>query len=168
MHLRGFTQDSSSKVPEKGTFLGMISKIPHLLSLGVNAVELLPVFEFNECEHMQEKALCNFWGYSTVNFFCPMQRYAHGKEWEAPIQEFKTLVRELHKNGIAVILDVVYNHTAEGGGAGPTMSFKGLAKETYYSIDDAGNYFNFSGVFQNFGEKNNLSEISLVRSTLRD
>ena len=145
MHVRAFTQHPSSLCIKKGTFLGMIEKIPYLLSLGINAVELLPIFEFNECEFKDKKDLVNFWGYSTVNFFCPMQRYAFGSSWEDPIIEFKTLVRELHKNGICVILDVVYNHTAEGGAQGPVLSFKGLGKETYYCLDEKQNYLNYSG-----------------------
>ncbi|MBS0627401.1 MAG: glycogen-debranching protein, partial [Verrucomicrobia bacterium] len=144
MHVRGFTQAPSSQVKEKGTFLGMIDKIPHLLSLGINAVELLPIFEFNECESMKKNLLYNFWGYSTVNFFCPMQRYASTKNWDAPIEECKTLIRELHRNNISVILDVVYNHTAERGvEEGVTLSFKGLAKDTYYIFDEKGEYCNF-------------------------
>ncbi len=164
MHIRGFTQDDSSLVPEKGTFLGMIHKIPHLLSLGINAVELLPVFEFNECENIGKKGIYNFWGYSTVNFFCPMQRYAHSQNWEASIQEFKTLVRELHKNGIAVILDVVYNHTAENGSDGTTISYKGLAKHTYYSFDEEGEYFNFSGTGNTFNCNNPVTSKLIVDS----
>ncbi len=165
-HLRGFTEDPSSQVPEKGSFLGMISKIPHLLSLGVNAVELLPIFEFNECENIQKKGIYNFWGYSTVNFFCPMQRYAYDKKWEAPILEFKTLIRELHKNGIAVILDVVYNHTAENGSDGTTISFKGLAKNTYYSFDKKGDYFNFSGTGNTLNCNNPVTAKFIVDSLI--
>lgn len=164
MHVRGFTEDPSSDVIEKGTFLGMISKIPHLLSLGINAVELLPIFEFNECENMQTKGLYNFWGYSTVNFFCPMQRYSYSKEWEAPIQECKTLIRELHRNGISVILDVVYNHTAENGEEGPTLSFKGLAKNTYYSFDANGKYFNFTGTGNTVNCNNPVTKKLIVDS----
>jgi glycogen debranching enzyme GlgX len=149
MHLRGFTQDSSSKVDKKGTFLGMIEKIPHLVSLGVNAVELLPVFEFNETE-FKKKGLVNFWGYSTVNFFCPMQRYSTGNQFEDPILECKTLIRELHKNGIMVILDVVYNHTAEGGEDGPILSFKGLSQETYYCQNKEGKFADYTGTGNTF------------------
>ena len=142
MHVRAFTQSPSSHVLHTpGTFLALIEKIPYLKSLGINAVELLPIFEFNECEHPP----CNVWGYSTVNFFCPMQRYATCTNFEAAILEFKTLVRELHKNGLRVILDVVYNHTAEGGAEGPTFSLKGFDQKAYYSIDKQGGYHNFSG-----------------------
>jgi len=145
MHVRGFTKDASCEVLEKGTFLGMIHKIPHLVSLGVNAVELLPIFEFNERESKKHTQMENFWGYSTVNFFCPMQRYAFGENPEDPSSELKTLVKELHRNGIAVILDVVYNHTAEGDNDGPVLSFKGLGRSSYYLIDSGGNYLNFTG-----------------------
>jgi isoamylase len=146
MHVRGFTEASSKE--NKGTFLAMIEKIPHLVSLGVNAVELLPVFEFNPWENKRKnpltgETLCNFWGYSTVSFFSLMKRYAV----ENPILEFKTLVRELHKQGIAVILDVVYNHTAEGSDkeGDPCYSFKGLDKKGYYLFDQNGAYSNYSG-----------------------
>jgi isoamylase len=150
MHVRGFTQDASSQVTRKGTFLGLIDKIPHLVSLGVNAVELLPVFEFNENENPKKdpitgKPLCNFWGYSTVSFFSLMKRYATDEAPGSSITEFKTLVRELHRNKIAVILDVVYNHTAEGGDEGPNYSFKGLHKEAYYILGENGEHTNFSG-----------------------
>ncbi len=150
MHVRGFSNHPSSLVKKPGTFLGVIEKIPHLKSLGVNAIELLPVFEFNECENPLKNPntkgdLVNFWGYSHVSFFCPMQRYASSEKWEAPILEFKEMVRELHRNGIAVILDVVYNHTAEKGEDGPTFSFKGLGKSVYYLLDPKGEYYNFSG-----------------------
>ena len=151
MHVRGFTRHISSQAKNPGTFLGVIEKIPYLKSLGVNAVELLPVFEFNECENLlknpnTEETLLNFWGYSPIHFFCPMQRYASCDKWEAPILEFKEMVRELHRNGIAVILDVVYNHTGEKGSKDEgILSFKGLDNEAYYLLDPHGNYYNFAG-----------------------
>lgn len=150
MHVRGFTQDVSSDVGKPGTFLGIIEKIPHLLELGVNAIELMPVHEFNECEYQKidpltKRRLCQFWGYSTVNFFSPMQRYASTDIPGSAVLEFKTMVRELHKNGIEVILDVVFNHTAEFGEPGISLSFKELDNELYYILDDSGNYLNFSG-----------------------
>ncbi len=150
MHVRGLTIDPSSHAQNPGTFLGVIEKIPYLKSLGINAVELLPVFEFNESENKHinpqtGKLLYNFWGYSPVNFFCPMQRYVSSKAWEAPILEFKKMVRELHRNGIAVILDVVFNHTAEHGNPGTVLSFKGLDPHAYYLFDELGQYENFSG-----------------------
>ncbi len=154
MHVRAFTIHPSSKTAAKGTFLGIIEKIPHLLSLGVNTIELLPVHEFNERDNPRKnpltgESLYNFWGYSTVNFFSLMQRYATsntGEEyWNTPIKEFKTMVKELHKNGIAVILDVVYNHTAEAGKDGEVQSFKGLDKDSYYLFDKNGGYCNYTG-----------------------
>jgi isoamylase/glycogen operon protein len=150
MHVRAFTVDRSSDVKYPGSFLGMIEKIPYLKELGVNAVELLPIHEFNECENPRKhpithKRLYNFWGYSTVNFFSPMNRYATTGEWSAAIDEFKTLVRELHRNDIEVILDVVYNHTAEAGEKGPTFSFRGIDNPAYYMLMNDGKYQDFTG-----------------------
>lgn len=155
MHVRGFTQHQSSGTKHPGTFLGIIEKIPYLKNLGINAVELLPLFEFNECENnyknpKTQKRLHNFWGYSTVNFFSPMNRFATSNQWQASIDEFKTLVRELHRNKIEVILDVVYNHTAECGKTGPYLSFKGIDNSVYYLLGPEGNYLNFSGTGNTF------------------
>lgn len=155
MHVRGFTQHPSSGIEKKGSFLGIIEKIPHLLELGVNAVELLPIFEFNENEYdlkdpLTQKKLYQYWGYSTVNFFSPMNRYVSSKEMGSGINEFKTLVKELHKNGIEVILDVVFNHTAEGNALGPSFCFKGLASEIYYMMSGPQDYLNFSGCGNTF------------------
>lgn len=154
MHVRGFTIDPSSGAGSRGTFLGVIEKIPHLKELGVNAVELLPIHEFNECENrkkdpISQKQLFNFWGYSTVNFFSPTNRYASNEDWGAAIQEFKMMVRELHRAGIEVILDVVYNHTAEGDQNGPTLSFRGIDNPAYYMMD-GGRYQNFTGCGNTF------------------
>ena len=126
MHVRAFTCHSSSKVRYPGTFLGVIEKIPYLLDLGINAVELLPIHEFNENEvklidPTTNQLLINFWGYSTVNFFSPMNRYASSSKPGAALLEFQTMVRELHRHGIEVILDVVYNHTAEGDRRRPDL-----------------------------------------------
>jgi len=129
MHVRGFTQDPSSNVEHKGTFLGMIEKIPYLKSLGVNAVELMPIQEFDEGEY----SLCNYWGYSTVNFFTPMNRYASSPE--KAIEEFKTLVRELHRNDIEVILDIVFNHTS---------AFLDIDPNLYYIMSE-GHHTNYTG-----------------------
>jgi isoamylase len=145
MHVRSFTKHPSSHVAHPGTYLGMIEKIPYLKKLGINAVELLPVYEFNECEY-DKPPLLNVWGYSTVNFFTPMTRFATSSS----IREFKLLVKELHKQGIEVILDVVFNHTAEGGKTGPTLSFKGIDRSVYYMLDDKGEYLNFSGTGNTF------------------
>ena len=148
--VRAFTQDSSSHVKHPGTFLGVIEKIPHLIDLGVNALELLPIQEFNECEYAQthpntKNNLYNFWGYSTVNFFSPMNRFASSSNPGSAVREFKEMVKALHKQGIEIILDVVFNHTAEGDETGPVLSFKGIDNQSYYLLDEHGTYFNFSG-----------------------
>ena len=166
MHVRGFTQDPSSGVQNRGTFLGIIEKIPYLKSLGINAVELMPIYEFNEVENLlsdpnSDEKLYNYWGYSTINFFSPMNRYGTGNG--DTLTEFKTLVRELHANGIEVILDVVYNHTAEGNEQGPTFSFKGLENSVYYILGPDGTYSNFSGCGNTFNCNN-----PIVRELIRD
>ncbi len=155
MHVRSFTQHSSSKAKSPGTFLAIIEKIPYLKSLGINAIELMPIFEFNECEnpHLNPKTgqkLTNFWGYSTINFFTPMNRYSSSQGWVAAMDDFRTLVKEMHKNGIEVYLDVVYNHTAENDELGPWFSFKGIDNKVYYMIDPEGHYRNFSGTGNTF------------------
>jgi isoamylase len=155
MHVRGFTQDPSSEAEHPGTFLGLAEKVQHLVDLGVNAVELLPIFEFNECEYKKSNPatnapLYNYWGYSTVNFFAPMQRYAFDQKQNAAITEFKTMVKILHRHGIEVILDVVYNHTAEGNQKGPTYSFKGIDNSVYYMFDSNNRSLDFTGCGNTF------------------
>lgn len=150
MHVRGFTEHPSSHVKHPGTFLGVIEKIPHLIDLGINAVELMPIQEFNENEYgkthpRMKTILYNYWGYSTVNFFSLMNRYAASKTRQAAIREFKTMVKALHQHGIEIILDVVFNHTAEGNKHGPSFSFKGVDNSAYYLLDNKGDYCNFSG-----------------------
>src|ERR1700722_6511429 len=153
MHVRGFTQDPSSGVNHPGTFEGIVEKIPYLKSIGVNAVELMPIHEFDELNnHLHnpetKHPLYNYWGYSTVNFFSLMNRYGtHNKN---VISEFKELVKALHANGIEVILDVVYNHTGEGNIDGPILSFKGLENTVYYMLAPNGDYYNFSGCGNTF------------------
>jgi len=147
MHVRGFTQDSSSKVRHPGSFLGLVEKIPYLVNLGVNAVELMPIHEFNEGANPRKnpetkELLYNYWGYSTLHFFSPMLRYAVGKELDAAIVEFKTLVRELHSHGIEVILDVVFNHTGEKRCA--PVSFSGIDRSSYYLLHE-GHDTNYTG-----------------------
>lgn len=169
MHVRGFTIDSSSKVEYPGTFLGLIEKIPHLKELGVNAVELLPVFEFNEKENVHKDPvtklpLPNYFGYSHVSFFAPMNRYASRCDEDNPIQEFKMMVRELHRNGIQVILDVVYNHTSEGGDRGPAYSFKKLDKGTYYMLNEQGYFYNFSGCGNTYNANNPIAREVILTS----
>ncbi|MFA5688406.1 MAG: glycogen debranching protein GlgX [Kiritimatiellales bacterium] len=152
-HLRGFTKNSADPV-RGGTYLDFIVKIPYLKELGITAVEFLPVFEFNELEYMFEKGprapLLNFWGYSTLGFFAPNSRYASSREPGAAVTEFKTLVKALHRAGIEVFLDVVYNHTAENGFNGPVYSFRNLDEQAYYIIDSAGNYSNWTGTGNTF------------------
>lgn len=143
-HLRGATRKDGG-----GTYLDFIGKIPWLKSLGITAVEFLPLFEFNELEYFQEggprRNLLNYWGYSTMAFFAPMSRYASSTEPGVAVREFKTLVKALHKAGIEVILDVVFNHTAEGDFNGPVYSFRGLDEAAYYMINADGTYPNWSG-----------------------
>ncbi|MGM0440646.1 MAG: glycogen debranching protein GlgX [Chlamydiota bacterium] len=155
MHLRGFTQSPTSDVQHPGTFLGVIEKIPYLKELGINAVELLPIQSFNELEcheanPLTGNPLVNYWGYSTLNFFAPMSRYAFDSHLTSAITEFKTMVKALHQEGIEVILDVVFNHTAEGNENGPTLSYRGLENSVYYTLDSEGNYLNYSGCGNTF------------------
>jgi isoamylase len=171
MHVRGFTADPSSAVEHLGTYSGVIEKIPYLKELGINAVEFLPIFEFNEKEATQKDPtthlpLPNYFGYSHVNFFAPMNRYAVSTEQDQALIEFKTMVRELHRNGIEVILDVVYNHTSEGGEKGPLYSFKGLDKHAYYMIGEKSNYYNFSGCGNTYNCNNPIAR-EVILSSLR-
>lgn len=171
MHVRGLTQDKSSGVKHPGGFLGVVEKIPHFLDLGINAVELLPIHEFNEMENprvnpITNERLFNYWGYSTVNYFSPMNRYASTNAPGQAIQDFKTMVRELHKNGIEVILDVVYNHTAEGNEKGPIISFKGLADSVYYLIEPPNKYLDFTGCGNTFN-CNHPVALDLILNSLR-
>lgn len=148
LHVRGFTKHPSSGVKEKGTFAGLKEKIPYLKELGINAVELMPIFEFDETMNSREvngKTLLEYWGYNTVGFFAPNTSYTATQERNQEGTELKELIRELHKNGIEVILDVVFNHTAEGNEKGPMFSFKGFDNKIYYMLTPDGNYYNFSG-----------------------
>lgn len=150
MHVRAFTADSSSGVKYPGTYAGIREKIPYLKELGVNCIELMPIFEFDEMEYGQTnpvtgEKLKNFWGYSTVGFFAPKAGYAATGRYGLQVDELKTLVKDLHANGIEIILDVVFNHTAEGNELGPTISFRGIDNKTYYLLAPDGHYMNFSG-----------------------
>jgi len=169
MHVRGFTQDPSSGVHNRGTFLGCIEKIPYLKSLGINAVELMPIFEFNENECLlshpeTDEPLQNYWGYSTMNFFSPMRRYGTGER--SVLTEFKMLVKALHSHGIEVILDVVYNHTNEGNQNGPIVSFKGLENTVYYMLAPNGDYYNFTGCGNTFNCNHPVVR-DFIRNSLR-
>ena len=147
-HVRGYTMDESSKVDAKGTFQGLREKIPYLKDLGVNAVELMPIFEFDEMESarvVDGVQLYNYWGYNTVSFFAPNTGYASSEEHNVEGKELKRLIYDLKKNGIEVILDVVFNHTAEGDERGPCFSFKGIDNNIYYMLTPDGKYYNFSG-----------------------
>lgn len=150
MHVRGFTRHPSSGVRHPGTFAAIREKIPYFKSLGVNCIELMPIFEFDEWEYdrfnpFSGEKLMNYWGYSTLGFFAPKAGYAASGRLGMQVDEFKALVRELHRNGIEVMLDVVFNHTAEGDHRGHTISFRGLDNKTYYMLTPDGRYYNFSG-----------------------
>ena len=173
MHVRSFTRHPSSGVKEKhqGTFAGIRDKIPYLKELGVNAVELMPVYEFDEFENSRlnpetGEMRYNYWGYSTVGFFAPKAGYAATGKFGMQVDELKALVKELHKNGIEVILDVVFNHTAEGNEYGPTISFRGIDNKTYYMLTPEGYYYNFSGCGNTLNCNNPIVR-EMVRNCLR-
>ena len=149
MHVRGFTRHRSSGVNYPGTFAGIVEKIPYLKELGITAVELMPIFEFDEtinARNINGKQLLEYWGYNTVAFFAPNTAYSASLEYNEEGTELKQTIQILKKNGIEVILDVVFNHTAEGDEKGPFISFKGLDNNIYYMLmPDTGAYYNFSG-----------------------
>lgn len=167
MHIRGFTKDPSSGVRHPGTYLGAIEKIPHLKNLGVNAVELMPIFEFDET-HMKTKnpktgeRLVNYWGYSPLSFFIPMSRFA--SDPSMAIQEFKTFVREMHRAGIEVLLDVVYNHTPEAPDY--ISSYRGIDRSSYYILDERGIDKNYSGCGNTFQTNTHIGS-RLILDSLR-
>jgi isoamylase len=134
VHARGFTRDPSSGVAHPGTFLGLVEKIPYLKALGINAVELLPVHAKYSEDTLVEKGLSNYWGYNSASFFALEPSYGSGRAPGCEIDEFKTMVRELHRAGILLLLDVVYNHTAESNEQGPTLSLRGLDNLSYYAL----------------------------------
>ena len=147
MHVRGFTK-MAEDVTAPGTFEGIRQKIPYLKDLGINAVELMPIFEFDELSEnrvVDGKKMLNYWGYNTVSFFAPNTSYASAVEYNREGTEFKQLVKSLHEQGIEVILDVVFNHTAEGNEDGLFISFKGFDNNIYYMLRPDGSYYNFSG-----------------------
>ena len=148
LHVRGFTRHVSSGVAGKGTFAGLKEKIPYLKELGINAVELMPVFEFDETMNSREvdgRRLLDYWGYNTVSFFAPNTSYTAANEFNREGTELKELIRALNENGIEVILEVVFNHTAEGNEQGPCFCFKGFDNRIYYMLKPDGWYYNFSG-----------------------
>lgn len=147
-HVRGYTKDKSSGVSAPGTFAGLKDKIPYLKDVGINAVELMPIFEFDEMESarvVDGVQLYNYWGYNTVSFFAPNTSYAFNEEHNHEGDELKSLIKALKENGIEVILDVVFNHTAEGNEMGPCFSFKGIDNNVYYMLTPDAHYYNFSG-----------------------
>jgi glycogen operon protein len=146
MHVKGFTQNPNSGVGEKirGTFAGVVEKIPYLQDLGITAVELLPVFQFDPLDC--PPGLVNYWGYAPVSFFAPHHAYSSQRDPLGPVNEFRDMVKAMHRAGIEVILDVVFNHTAEGGSGGPTLSYRGLDNKAYYILEtDPAHYANYSG-----------------------
>ncbi|MDE3158739.1 MAG: glycogen debranching protein GlgX [Acidobacteriota bacterium] len=146
MHVRGFTRHPSSRVPEgmRGTYRGLIEKIPYLEDLGITAVELLPVFQFDAQDCPPGRV--NYWGYAPVSFFAPHQAYSSRQDPLGAVDEFRDMVKALHRAGIEVILDVVFNHTAEGDHRGPTFCFRGIDNGTYYVLEpDLSRYANYSG-----------------------
>ena len=150
MHVKGFTYHPSSHITQPGTFRGIIKKIPYLKSLGVTAVELMPIHEFDADELISQDPvtgdkLKNFWGYSTINFFAPRSRYSSSGTFGQQVEEFKQMVKALHKENIEVILDVVFNHTAEGNEMGPTICFRGIDNSIYYMLENNRYYKNYSG-----------------------
>nr|WP_315104337.1 alpha-amylase family glycosyl hydrolase [uncultured Catonella sp.] len=148
MHVRGFTKDVSSGVKYPGTFAGVMEKIPYLKDLGINAVELMPIFEFDEIKENRkynDKVLVDYWGYNPISFFAPNTSYAAKTEDNSSGTELKKLIKRLHDNDIECFLDVVFNHTAEGNEMGPSISFKGFDNNIYYMLTPRGEYYNFSG-----------------------
>jgi isoamylase len=168
LHIRGYTIDPNSRVKYPGTYAGLVEKIDELKALGITAVELLPVDEFdeNDCAFVNPltgEKLRNFWGYSPILFCAPKAAYAHNLERSGPWQEFREMVDAFHETGIEVYLDVVFNHTAEGGEKGPTYNFRGLDNSLYYMLDEQGRYLNFSGCGNTFS-----SDHPVVRNFLLD
>ena len=150
LHVRSFTRHDSSGVKHPGTYAGLAEKIPYLKELGVNCVELMPIFEFDEFENSRQdpetgETHYNYWGYSTVSFFSPKAGFAATGNLGMQVDEFKNLIKKFHDNGIEVMLDVVFNHTSEGNEKGPTVSFRGVDNKTYYMLTPEGYYYNFSG-----------------------
>jgi isoamylase len=167
MHVRGFTRHPSSGVGEKtrGTYAGLIEKIPYLKELGITAVELMPIFQFDADDCPPGRT--NYWGYAPVSFFAPHHAYSSRQDPLAPVNEFRDMVKALHKAGLEVILDVVFNHTAEGNEHGPTLSFRGIDNPTYYILDDGGSrYANYSGCGNTFNANHPIPR-RLILDSLR-
>ncbi|ENY70870.1 glycogen debranching enzyme GlgX [Aeromonas diversa CDC 2478-85] len=163
LHLAGFTRDPSSGLPAKrrGTYLGLIDKIPYLQQLGITAVELLPIFQFDPQD--APVGLANYWGYSPISFFAPHAQYAATSD---PVTEFRDMVKALHRAGIEVILDVVYNHTAEGGDDGPTFCYRGIDNEAYYILNEQMRHTNYSGCGNTFNGAHPVA-LRMIMDSLR-
>jgi len=164
MHVAGFTRHPSSGVPagKRGTYAGLIEKIPYLQDLGITAVELLPVFQFDP--HDAPSGLVNYWGYSPISFFAPHAAYSSRKDPLGPLNEFRDMVKALHRAGIEVILDVVYNHTSEGDDKGPTFCFRGFANDVYYSMDSLGTHIDHSGCGNTFNANHHIVRRLIIDS----
>ncbi len=164
MHVAGFTKHPSSGVSaeKRGTYAGLIEKIPYLKDLGITAVELLPVFQFDP--HDAPAGLCNYWGYSPVSFFAPHAAYSSRKDPLGPLNEFRDMVKALHRAGIEVILDVVYNHTSEGDHKGPTFCYRGFANDVYYSMDSLGTHIDHSGCGNTFNANHHIVRRLIIDS----
>ena len=169
LHVRGFTKHPSSKVNNPGTFAGLAEKIPYLKELGINAVELMPIFEFDEMidlRYKDNKRLIDYWGYNPVSFFAPNTSYTSSIEHNREGIELKSLIKKLHENNIEVILDVVFNHTAEGNENGPYISFKGFDNNVYYMLSPTGEYYNFSGTGNTLNANHPIVQ-SMILESLR-
>lgn len=164
MHVKGFTAHPSSGVDEdiRGTYRGLIEKIPYLVELGVTAVELLPVYQYDKFDALPGKF--NYWGYCPMSFFAVHEDYASDKSIMGPLDEFRDMVKALHRNGIEVILDVVYNHTSEGDANGPCYCFKGFDKRNYYIMNDQGDYYNYSGCGNTLNANNAVVRALILES----
>lgn len=166
MHVKGFTADPSSGVADelRGTYRGLIEKIPYLVDLGVTAVELLPIYQFDKYDALPGKQ--NYWGYCPMSFFAVHEAYSSDKSIMGPLDEFRDMVKALHRNGIEVILDVVYNHTSEGDANGPCYCFKGYDKRSYYIMNDAGDYYNYSGCGNTLNANNAVVRALILESLI--
>lgn len=164
MHVKGFTADPSSKVTpsKRGTYAGIIEKIPYLKSLGITAIELLPVFQFDST--VADTSRRNYWGYDPISFFIPHEDYSSDRSLLGPLNEFRDLVKALHKENIEIYLDVVYNHTSEGGSNGPTFNFRGLANKDYYIINENHEYTNFTGCGNTFNASTPVAKKMILDS----
>jgi glycogen operon protein len=165
MHVRGFTRHASSGVAEakRGTYAGLIEKIPYLQDLGITAVELLPVFQFDPQDAPAGRQ--NYWGYAPISFFAPHAAYSSRQDALGPLDEFRDMVKALHRAGIEVILDVVFNHTAEGNENGPTLCYRGLANDLYYILEpDRTHYSNYTGTGNTLNANNPVVRRMIVDS----